>query len=140
MTEPGAQNSSQLLIYQSEDGVTRLEVQLQDETVWLSQKHMAELFQTSKQSIGQHLKNIFAEEELDEKAVVKNFFTTAADGKKYQTNFYNLDGIISVGYRIKSHVTTRFRQGPPSTSASLLSKARNQTIKEEVAAQSAVTH
>ena len=110
MTEPSTQNSSQLLIYQSEDGVTRLEVQLQDETVWLSQKHMAELFQTSKQNIGQHLKNIFTEGELDENSVVKKFFTTAADGKKYQTNFYNLDAIISVGYRIKSHVATRFRQ------------------------------
>jgi len=70
---------------------------------------MAELFQTSKQNIGQHLKNIFTEDELDENSVVKKFFTTAADGKKYQTNFYNLDAIISVGYRIKSHVATRFR-------------------------------
>ncbi len=110
MNEPGTQNSSQLLIYQSEDGVTRLEVQLEDETVWLSQKDMAELFQTSKQNIGQHLKNIFSEGELAENAVVKKFFTTAADGKKYQTNFYNLDAIISLGYRIKSHVATRFRQ------------------------------
>ncbi len=110
MSEPTTQNSSQLLIYQSEDGITRLEVQLQEETVWLSQKHMAELFQTSKQNIGQHLKNIFTEDELDENSVVKKFFTTAADGKKYQTNFYNLDAIISVGYRIKSHVATRFRQ------------------------------
>jgi len=110
MSEQIPPNTSQLLIYQSEDGVTRLEVQLQDETVWLSQKHMAELFQTSKQNIGQHLKNIFTEGELSENAVVKNFFTTAADGKKYQTKFYNLDAIISVGYRIKSHVATRFRQ------------------------------
>ncbi len=110
MSEPTTQNSSQLLIYQSEDGITRLEVQLQEETVWLSQKHMAKLFQTSKQNISQHLKNIFTEDELDENSVVKKFFTTAADGKKYQTNFYNLDAIISVGYRIKSHVATRFRQ------------------------------
>ncbi len=110
MTEPITSNNSQLLIYQSEDGITRLEVQLQDETVWLSQKHMAELLQTSKQNIGQHLKNIFVEGELAENAVVKKFFTTAADGKKYQTNFYNLDAVISVGYRIKSHVATRFRQ------------------------------
>ncbi len=71
---------------------------------------MAKLFQTSKQNISQHLKNIFTEDELDENSVVKKFFTTAADGKKYQTNFYNLDAIISVGYRIKSHVATRFRQ------------------------------
>jgi hypothetical protein len=76
------QNSSQLLIYQSEDGRTRIEVPLHDETVWLTQKLMADLFQTSKQNIGQHLKNIFEEGELREDGVVKNFFTTATDGKK----------------------------------------------------------
>jgi hypothetical protein len=109
-TVKSLQNRSQLLIYQSEDGRTRIEVQLQDETVWLTQKLMANLFQTSKQNIGQHLKNIFKEGELREDAVVKNFFTTATDGKKYQTRFYNLDATISVGYRVKSHVATRFRQ------------------------------
>ncbi len=108
--EKGLQTTSQILIYQSEDGQTKVEVQLQDETVWLSQKHMADLFQTSKQNIGQHLRNIFGEGELVENSVVKKFFTTAADGKKYQTSFYSLDAIISVGYRIKSHVATRFRQ------------------------------
>jgi len=108
--ENGMQTTSQMLIYQTEDGQTKIEVQLQDETVWLAQKHMAELFQTSKQNIGQHLKNIFEEGELEESSVVKKFFTTAADGKKYQTSFYSLDAIISVGYRIKSHVATRFRQ------------------------------
>lgn len=108
--EKALQTTSQILIYQAEDGQTKIEVQLQDETVWLSQKHMAELFQTSKQNIGQHLKNIFEEGELEESSVVKKFFTTAADGKKYQTSFYSLDAIISVGYRIKSHVATRFRQ------------------------------
>lgn len=71
---------------------------------------MAELFQTTKQNIGQHLKNIFSEGELLEDSVVKKFFTTAADGKEYKTSFYNLDAIISVGYRIKSGVATRFRQ------------------------------
>jgi hypothetical protein len=111
MTEgKGLQTTSQILIYQSEDGQTKIEVQLQDETVWLTQKHMAELFQTTKQNIGQHLRNIFEEGELNENSVVKKFFTTAADGKKYLTSFYNLDAIISVGYRIKSHVATRFRQ------------------------------
>jgi hypothetical protein len=108
--EKDLQKSSQILIYQSEDGQTRIEVQLQDETVWLTQQLMADLFQTSKQNIGRHLKNIFAEGELEEKAVVKKFFTTAADGKRYKTFFYNLDAIISVGYRVKSHVATRFRQ------------------------------
>jgi hypothetical protein len=108
--EKGLQTTSQILIYQSEDGRTKIEVQLQDETVWLTQKHMAELFQTTKQNIGRHLRNIFDEGELSENSVVKKFFTTAADGKKYQTAFYSLDAIISVGYRIKSHVATRFRQ------------------------------
>ncbi len=84
--EKGLQTTSQILIYQAEDGQTKIEVQLKDETVWLTQKHMAELFQTSKQNIGQHLKNIFEEGELEESSVVKKFFTTAADGKRHQTS------------------------------------------------------
>lgn len=103
-------NSSQFVIYQSEDGQTKLDVRFVDETVWLSQGLMAELFQTSKQNIGQHLKNIFTEQELIEESVVKDFFTTAADGKQYRTKHYNLDAIISVGYRVQSHTATRFRQ------------------------------
>lgn len=103
-------SNSQFIIYQTEDGQTRLEVRLQNETVWLSQKVMAELFQTSKQNISLHLKNIFEEQELTEKLVVKDFLTTATDGKNYSIKFYNLDCIISVGYRIKSHTATRFRQ------------------------------
>ena len=83
---------------------------MQDETVWLTQQLMAELFQTTKQNIGQHLKNVFLEGELIEDSVVKKFFTTASDGKEYKTSFYNLDAIISVGYRVKSGVATRFRQ------------------------------
>ncbi|HID53928.1 MAG TPA: cell filamentation protein Fic [Anaerolineae bacterium] len=102
--------AGEIILYQTEDGQTKLEVRLEDETVWLTQQQLATLLQTSKQNIGQHLKNIFAEGELDEFSVVKKFFTTAADGKNYQTNFYNLDAIISVGYRVKSHVATRFRQ------------------------------
>ncbi len=101
---------SELILYQTEDGRTKIEVRLQDETAWLTQQLMANLFQTTKQNIGQHLKNIFEEGELAQDSVVKNFFTTAEDGKSYSTNFYNLDAIISVGYRIKSHVATRFRQ------------------------------
>lgn len=105
-----APDDSRIVIYRSDSGATRLEVRLQDETVWLTQNMMAELFQTTKQNVGQHLKNIFSEGELLEDAVVKKFFTTAADGKAYKTSFYNLDAIISVGYRIKSHIATRFRQ------------------------------
>ena len=104
------ENNSQLIIYQSEKGETRLEVRLENETVWLTQKLMAELFQTTKQNISLHLQNIFEEGELSENSVVKEFLTTAADGKNYRTAFYNLDAIISVGYRIKSAVATRFRQ------------------------------
>ena len=87
----------------------KLEVRFEGETVWLTQQHMAELFQTTKQNIGQHLKSIFAEGELLQNSVVKDSFTTAADGKNYATRFYNLDAIISVGYRVKSAVATRFR-------------------------------
>ncbi len=102
-------SNGELIIYQTEDGRTRIETRLEDETVWLTQAAMAELFQTTKQNVGQHLKNTFEDGELEEDSVVKKFFTTAADGKDYRTAFYNLDAIISVGYRIKSHVATRFR-------------------------------
>ena len=98
----------QFLVYQTEDGKLKLDVRFEGETVWLTQQHMAELFQTTKQNIGQHLKNILEEGELAQESVVKDFFTTAADGKKYATKFYNLDAIISVGYRVKSAVATRF--------------------------------
>jgi hypothetical protein len=101
--------SSELILYQTEDGQTRIEVRLQDETVWLTQQRIAELFQASKSNISEHLKHIFEEGELDESAVVRKFRTTAADGKSYNVSYYNLDAIISVGYRIKSHIATRFR-------------------------------
>lgn len=104
------EGSSQLIIYQTEKGETKLEVRLENETVWLTQKLMAELFQTTKQNISLHLQNVFEEGELSENSVVKDFLTTAADGKNYRTKFYSLDAIISVGYRIKSSVATWFRQ------------------------------
>ena len=99
----------QFLVYQTQDGRLKIDVRFECETVWLTQQHMAELFQTTKQNIGQHLKIIFAEGELVHDSVVKDFFTTAADGKTYATRFYNLDAIISVAYRVKSAVATRFR-------------------------------
>lgn len=99
----------QFLIYEAEDGQVKIDVRFEDETVWLTQQLMADLFQTTKQNIGQHLKNIFAEGELSENSVVKKIFTTAADGKNYETSFYNLDTIISLGYRVKSQIATRFR-------------------------------
>ena len=100
---------SLFLLYQTSDGQTRLEVRLENETVWLSQNQMAELFQTTKQNISLHIRNIFKEGELPEGSVVKEYLTTAADGKNYKTSFYNLDVIISVGYRVKSHRGTQFR-------------------------------
>jgi hypothetical protein len=100
---------SQFLIYQAENGTIKIDVRVEGETVWLTQQLVAQLFQTTKQNVGQHLKNIFDDGELSPEAVVKKFFTTAADGKSYGTNYYNLDAIISVGYRIKSRVATHFR-------------------------------
>ena len=107
------ENKSQIIIYQTESGETKLDVRFQDETVWLTQKLMAELFQTSSQNITMHLKNIFEESELEEKATCKEFLQVQKEGNrevKRKQKFYNLDAIISVGYRIKSHVATKFRQ------------------------------
>jgi len=107
------ENNSQIIIYQTESGETKLDVRFQDETVWLTQKLMAELFQTSSQNITIHLKNIFKESELEEKATCKEFLQVQKEGNrevKRKQKFYNLDAIISVGYRIKSHVATKFRQ------------------------------
>ena len=104
-----SETPSEILIYQSPDGKTRVDVTLADETVWLSQAQMAELFQTTKQNISLHVKNVFGENELQENSVVKEYLTTAQDGKRYPTKFYNLDVIISVGYRVRSHRGTQFR-------------------------------
>lgn len=100
---------SQILIYQTEDGNTQIDVRLENDTVWLNQAQMTELFQTSKQNISLHINNIFKEDELQEDSVVKEYLTTASDGKKYRNKYYNLDVIISVGYRVKSHRGTQFR-------------------------------
>lgn len=101
---------SDILLYKSPNNdAFRVEVLLHDETVWLPQLKIANIFRTTKQNIGQHFKNIFAEGELVEAAVVKDFFTTASDGKKYKTKHYNLDAIISVGYRVNSKQATQFR-------------------------------
>ncbi|MEK7729489.1 MAG: RhuM family protein, partial [candidate division KSB1 bacterium] len=100
---------SELIIYQTAEGDTRLQVRMERETVWLSQNQMAELFQTTKQNVSLHIKNIFSEGELREDSVVKDYLTTAGDGKNYLTRHFNLDVIISVGYRVKSHRGTQFR-------------------------------
>jgi prophage maintenance system killer protein len=98
----------EIVIYESGGGA-RVEVRLENETVWLSQAQMVELFQTTKQNISLHIGNVFKEAELQEPSVVKEYLTTATDGKSYRTAFYNLDVIISVGYRIKSRRGTEFR-------------------------------
>jgi hypothetical protein len=103
-------HDSKIMIYQAEDGSAKIDVRLEDETVWLSLDQMADLFQRDKSTISRHLKNIFSEGELMRDSVVANFATTATDGKIYQVDYYNLDAIISVGYRVKSLVATRFRQ------------------------------
>lgn len=106
-------NVSQFIIYQTEAGQTKIEVRLENETVWLTQKQMAELFQVTPQNITLHLKNIYDEGELYEQATCKDFLQVQQEGArtvKRKQKFYNLDAIISVGYRVQSHVATRFRQ------------------------------
>jgi hypothetical protein len=105
-------NNSELLIYQDSDGRVKIDVRLEDETVWLTQAHMAELFQVKPQTITMHLKNIYAEGELRETATCKDFLQVQTEGSRPIERIrksYNLDAIISVGYRIKSQVATRFR-------------------------------
>jgi len=99
----------ELILYRTEDGQTKIEVRLQDDTAWLSLNEMTELFQRDKSVVSKHIKNVFEEGELSPDAVVANFATTAADGKTYQVDHFNLDVIISVGYRVKSHRGTQFR-------------------------------
>jgi len=100
---------SSLILYQTEDGSTRIEVHLLDETVWLTQVQMSELFDKDRRTISEHIQNIFTEKELQENSVSRKFRLTAADGKSYQIIHYNLDVIISVGYRVSSHRGTQFR-------------------------------
>ena len=98
-----------MLLYQDENGSTQIEVRLENENVWLTQAQLVTLYQSSKANVSEHIKHIFEEGELEETAVVRKFRTTATDGKNYNTAFYNLDLIISLGYRIKSHIATKFR-------------------------------
>jgi len=101
--------NSNFIMYTTDDGQVEIEVRLEDENVWLTQKAMAELFDTTKQNISLHINNIFEENELNSDSVVKENLTTAQDGKKYKTKYYNLDLIIAVGYRVKSVRGTQFR-------------------------------
>ena len=103
------EQKSNIIIYTTEDGLTKIETTFDEDTVWLSIDQMAELFQRDKSTISRHIKNVFSEGELVRESVVANFATTAADGKTYQVDYYNLDVIISVGYRVKSKRGTQFR-------------------------------
>lgn len=100
----------EIIIYQTEEGHIKIDVKIVDDTVWLTQSQLCELYQTSKSNISEHIKHIFEEGELDEVSVVRKFRTTAADGKSYNTTYYNLDMIISLGYRVKSLIATQFRR------------------------------
>ena len=103
-------SNNQIIIYQTEDGQTQVDVRLENETVWLTQAQMVEIYQSSKSNISEHLTNIFADKELEQDAVVRKFRTTAADGKNYQVLHYNLDVIIALGYRVQSPIAVRFRR------------------------------
>ena len=102
-------NKGEIVIYKDKSNKIDFEVKLEKETVWLSQHQMASLFQKNIRTINEHIKNIFKEKELVQKSVIRKFRITASDGKIYDTNFYNLDVVISVGYRVKSSNGTRFR-------------------------------
>jgi hypothetical protein len=99
-----------IVIYQTEDGQTHIEVKMEDETVWLTQAQLVELYQSSKSNVSEHIKHIFEDGELEEDSVVRKFRTTADDGKSYNVTYYNLDMIISLGYRIRSAIATHFRR------------------------------
>ena len=103
-------DENKVIIYTASDGQTKIDVKLEDETLWLTQAQMCELYQTSKSNISEHIKHIIEEGELQEDSVVRKFRTTATDGKSYLTTFYNLDMIIALGYRVRSIIATRFRQ------------------------------
>ena len=103
-------STAEFLIFTSQAGGQSIEALYEEETIWLSQKLMAALFSVDVRTVNEHLKNIFKSSELEESSVIRNFRTTATDGKKYNTNFYNLDAIISVGYRVNSVRATQFRQ------------------------------
>ena len=96
------EQKGEIILYQAENGTTKIEVRLENENVWLTQAQLVELYQSSKSNISEHIKHIFEEGELSENSVVRKFRTTATDGKDYNTTYYNLDMIISLGYRIKS--------------------------------------
>ena len=99
-----------IIIYKDKNGNDNIEVKMQDNTVWLNQEQLVKLYNSSKSNISEHIKHIFDEGELDDNSVVRNFRTTASDGKNYNVNYYNLDMIVAVGFRVRSNVGTNFRR------------------------------
>ena len=123
------ENNNNIIIYTTDDGQVEIEVRLEDENVWLTQNSMAELFDTTRNNITMHIKNIFEEGELQEKSVSKESLLTAKDGKNYKTKFYNLDLIIAVGYRVKSVRGTQFRIWANKLIKEYLIKGYNLSVK-----------
>ena len=103
-------NDNNMVIYQDDNGITKVSVRFSEDDLWLTQAQITEFYQTSKSNISEHIKNILTDGELDENSVVRKFRTTATDGKNYNTAHYNLDMIIALGYRVQSQVATRFRR------------------------------
>ena len=99
-----------IIIYKDKNGKDNIEVKMQDNTVWLNQRELVKLYNSSKSNISEHIKNILEEKELDENSVVRNFRTTANDGKTYNMKFYNLDMIVAIGFRVRSNIGTNFRK------------------------------
>ena len=104
-----------IIIYKTQDGNNKIEVKMYENTVWLNQKQLSELFGVSKATISEHIKNIFIEEELTSESVVRNFRTTANDGKNYNVDYYNLDMILAIGYRVRSNIGVNFRKWATAT-------------------------
>ena len=101
---------NKIILYQDDNEITRVSVRFADEDVWLTQAQLVEIYQTSKSNVSEHLSNIFADGELIKDSVVRNFRTTASDGKNYNVAHYNLDVVIALGYRVQSPVAVRFRR------------------------------
>ena len=129
-------DKNEIIIYQTEDGKTYIDVKMQNETIWLTQIQIAQLFDVKRPAISKHLKNIFESGELKEESVVSILETTANDGKCYKTNYYNLDAIISVGYRVNSSKATKFRIWATNILKEYILKnntmAKNQIAEEKV--------
>src|SRR6218665_1884069 len=100
----------EIIIYRTEDGKSSIALHAKDGNIWMNQSQLAELFDTSKQNIGQHISNVLEESELKSNSVVKNYFTTASDGKEYEVTFYSLEMILAIGFRVRSRRGTQFRQ------------------------------